>query len=453
MPPKFGTSGLRGLACDLTGALVERYIAAFSVSCDVGEAVFVGHDLRASSPAISQIVVQSLHALGHAVYDCGAVSTPALALAAQSKDAGAVMLTGSHIPADRNGLKFYAKAGEIGKIDEAAIVAALARPPIQLAAGKISRPNDVMERYNARYELAYEGALSGLHIGVFEHSAVGRDDLHGLLQALGATTVSLGRSTTFVPIDTEAIAPEFQAQFRSWAQEHSLDAIISTDADGDRPLLTDAQGRMIPGDILGQITARSLGAEHVVTPVSSNSGVGLSGNFKAVTRTKIGSPYVLAGMAQDAGRTVGYEANGGFILGFQAGPLAPLMTRDAMLPICAVLALARTNGVAAVVADEPKRVTASDRLENVTPDRAAAVLGMLAGDAAGRADFLQGIDACASTVDQTDGVRMTLADDVFLHLRQSGNAPELRIYTEADNDQKVQTLLNAARAAMRRALG
>ena len=60
---------------------------------------------------------------------CGVVPTPALALEAARRGAAAVMVTGSHIPFDRNGLKFYRPGGEeIGKGDEAGILAALAAP-------------------------------------------------------------------------------------------------------------------------------------------------------------------------------------------------------------------------------------------------------------------------------------------------------------------------------------
>ena len=83
-------------------------------------------------------------------------------------------------------------------------------------------------------------------------------------------------------------------------------------------------------DVMGQITAEFLGAETVVTPVSSNSGVMQKG-FGAVVQTRIGSPYVIAGMEAAGGRVAGYEANGGFLLGFDAkgpsGPLSALLTR------------------------------------------------------------------------------------------------------------------------------
>lgn len=69
--------------------------------------------------------------------------------------------------------------------------------------------------------------------------------------------------------------------------------------------------------------------------------------------------YVIAGMESASGRVVGYEANGGFLLGFTArapaGTLLPLMTRDSMLPLIAPLAKAAAKGVslASLVAAEP----------------------------------------------------------------------------------------------------
>tara|TARA_B110000908_G_C10080263_1_gene369255 strand:+ start:225 stop:437 length:213 start_codon:yes stop_codon:yes gene_type:complete len=67
------------------------------------------------------MVMDACRAAGLAVTDCGDLPTPALALAAIGARAAAVMVTGSHVPADRNGLKFYTPDGEITKIDEMAI--------------------------------------------------------------------------------------------------------------------------------------------------------------------------------------------------------------------------------------------------------------------------------------------------------------------------------------------
>lgn len=315
MAPKFGTSGLRGLVVELTDELVASYIRAFVSACETGGQICVGRDLRASSPRIARAVSQAARTEGLTVLDCGVVPTPALALEAQTRGAGAVMVTGSHIPADRNGLKFYTVTGEITKDDEARISAALGRrsdavkPAPMLAAA-------ASEHFADRYRKAYgPAALRGRRVGVFTHSAAGRDLLLCILGDLGAETVELGRSETFIPVDTEAIDPDTRQTLAAWAKAHTLDAIASTDGDSDRPMLTDENGEVIPGDILGQITALALGAEVVVTPISSNSGVTLLPEIAEVILTRIGSPFVIAGMSEAGGRVVGYEANGGFLFG------------------------------------------------------------------------------------------------------------------------------------------
>jgi phosphomannomutase len=64
MPPKFGTSGLRGLVHDLTPDLVRRYTQAYLAACRTGDAVQVGWDLRPSSPDIADAVIGAIQAAG-----------------------------------------------------------------------------------------------------------------------------------------------------------------------------------------------------------------------------------------------------------------------------------------------------------------------------------------------------------------------------------------------------
>ena len=452
MSPKFGTSGLRGLVVDLTDDLVAAHVQAFIRACPVGTGLFVGRDLRPSSPDIAAMVAHAAQAAGLAVTDCGDVPTPALALAAMKAGAAAVMVTGSHIPSDRNGLKFYTPKGEITKDHEVAILQALDGKTPHVAGPAIMQDTTAGARYMARYLDAYGAALTGLHIGVYSHSAVGRDLLQDLFKGLGAKVTELGRADHFIPVDTEAVDPAIREQLRAWAADYGLDAVVSTDGDGDRPLLADATGEVIVGDVLGQITGAALGAEVAVTPVSSNTGA--EARFATVLRTRIGSPYVIAGMESMTGKVVGYEANGGFLLGFASGGLGPLMTRDAVLPLLAPLALATSaGGLAAVVAAEPARFTAADRLQGVATEKSKALVADFETNAAKRAAFLARFGGQEVAVDRTDGLRMTLADGRIVHLRPSGNAPELRLYVEADSMQAAREVLATGLQALTTELG
>lgn len=445
----FGTSGLRGLVSEMTPQTIAAWTNAFLVACPPPGQIFVGRDLRPSSAPIAEQVRSTARAAGLAVIDCGVLPTPALALAAEG--ASAIMVTGSHIPADRNGLKFYTPAGEITKEDEAALQAAHAGSRAPSPGAGTDEQRDALAAYAERYTRAFgPGALAGLRIGIYQHSSVARDLLLEVIAALGAEAVPLARSDTFIPVDTEAVDPGTRSQLATWCASHRLDAIVSTDGDADRPMVTDATGATLAGDVLGVLTARALGAESVVTPVSSNSMVS-AGLFPSVVLTRIGSPFVIAGMtdllaASPAARVVGFEANGGFLLGFAAatgnGHLAPLMTRDSLLPILAPLVAAHRAGetLAEAVAKLPARFTAADRLKGIPTSVSASLLDRLAATPDARTAVFAEAGQIAA-VDTTDGLRLTFATGDIVHLRPSGNAPELRVYTEAGSPEAAQLLL------------
>ncbi|MFW2542753.1 phosphomannomutase [Primorskyibacter sp. 2E107] len=450
MAPKFGTSGLRGLVTELTEDLVTDYTTAFLAACPHGGAVHVGRDLRPSSPQIAEWVLRAIEGAGVQAIDCGVLPTPALALSSLDAGQAAIMVTGSHIPADRNGLKFYVPTGEITKPDEEAITANRGKSLSRGDAPQRQTRNAVTD-YTQRYVIGFGEALRGLRVGVYQHSSVARDVMVDVLRTLGAEAVPLARSNTFIPVDTEALDPDTRAMLAGWCAENGLDAIISTDGDADRPMVADAAGRVIPGDVLGALTARALGAKVLCTPVSSNTMISHMPEFERITLTRIGSPYVIAAMedtlAQDSGaKVVGYEANGGFLLGFEAhgpaGPLAPLLTRDCLLPILAPLAEAAKQGISlAALADAlPPRFTAADRIAGIETDRSKAFIAALSADADTRASFFRDTGSEAR-LDETDGLRVTFASGDIVHLRPSGNAPEFRCYAEAGSAERALELV------------
>lgn len=450
---KFGTSGLRGLATELTGGAARRYTAAFIAHLGTvpGGRVYLGRDLRASSPAIAADCAAAIRAAGLVPVDCGVLPTPALALHAMALGGPAIMVTGSHIPADRNGLKFYAASGEITKADEQGIAAALS-DAVPTGTGTAEDGSvAAADRYRQRYRgLLDAGALRNWRIGVFEHSSVARDMLVSFLTRAGADVVRLGRSDSFVAVDTEAFSdPLFEPRF-DWIEQHKLHAIVSTDGDGDRPLVVDGEGNFVRGDVLGMLAARFLGADRVVTPVTSNSAIEGVGWFGKVERTKVGSPYVISGMESAAagspGAVVGFEANGGLLLGSEVSingrTLSRLPTRDAVLPMLAVLGTAAKLGesLAGLVRTLPVRAALSDRLAHVANERSAALLKGLTEQAGYAKEFFAPVGEVES-VSTIDGPRFALSSGDTVHYRASGNAPELRCYVEGVTPERAKELL------------
>ncbi|MCX9000036.1 phosphomannomutase [Rhizobiaceae bacterium BDR2-2] len=463
---KFGTSGLRGLSVDLEGRPAAVYATAFarhlvrSGQAKTGDPVLVGRDFRDSSPGIASIVIGALSRAGFVPLDCATVPTPALALYGLSLKAASLMVTGSHIPADRNGIKFYRPDGEIDKADEQAIAA------IAADIAEIDEAPGVAEDRSAECAALFrtrnvsvlpENALAGLRIGIYQHSTVARDLMVDILAHYGAETVALGRSETFIPVDTEAVSPETVGLLGQWTREHGLDAIVSADGDGDRPLLSDETGTPLRGDLLGLVTARFLAAEVVATPVTSNSGIEANGRFRVV-RTRVGSPYVIAAMtealADGKSGVMGFEANGGLLLGspftVNGRTLAPLPTRDSILPLLATLyaAAAEKKPLSAVAASFRLPAAAADRLENYPLEKSGALMAYLRASRANLETFLASLGTVAEVSD-IDGLRVSLRDGSTVHFRPSGNAPEMRCYVEAATEEDAHILLEKGLALLR----
>lgn len=457
----FGTSGARGLVTQFTPQVCMAFTQAF-----VGvmkqhssfERVAIAIDNRPSSRAMAQACVSSLRALGlqHVFY--GVVPTPALAYIAMQQRIPAIMVTGSHIPFDRNGLKFYRPDGEITKADELAILAADSEL-VQSEVCDLPAVSDVAATaYITRYlDLFSPTLLAGKRIGIYEHSSAGRDLYAKLFEKLGADVVSLGRSDQFVPIDTEAVSSSDIEMSQRWQSEYQLDAVFSTDGDGDRPLLSDETGTYLRGDILCLLAAQFLKIEALAIPVSCNSAVEICGSFKQVLRTKIGSPYVIeafAALQTQFTRVAGFEANGGFLLGTNIDvsgvKLSALPTRDALLPAIAVLAMAGNSSISQLVAKLPAIFTASDRLQNFESAKTKALIEEGVSFPNLFLEKLGITDYEVVSADVTDGLRLTLSNRDVIHLRQSGNAPELRCYTESLDFENARGLVDMVLSNIRK---
>ena len=477
----FGTSGRRGEIIHLTpleiylNVLAEveylQSLAEADGGVSRGDFFYFACDLRPSSPNLAVAAVQALLDAGMKPVNCGRIPTPALTYFALAAGRGSLMITGSHIPFNRNGYKLNTSKGELLKHHEARInaeVAAVRKRLYEEAAerSKFDREGQfkvvpaempgeedaAAGAYLERYLHFFGGkSLAGRRILVYQHSAVGRDLLVELLRKLGAEVVPAGRSETFVPIDTENIEASQLAAIQALV-DGPYDAVASIDGDSDRPLLLgvgpDRKVRFFGGDLLGMVVAEYLGADAVVVPISCNDAIdrgALAGVVAA--KTRIGSPYVIAGMeaALTAGKKTvcGWEANGGFLLGSDLPGLGALSTRDAFLPLlCALFAagsgtldelfdrLPARFSKAALLKEFP-RATSMQILERLTPETVGLFFDAELGFSA-----LEGID-------RTDGVRMIFSNGDVAHVRPSGNADELRIYAVADSQERAEEIAEA----------
>lgn len=531
----FGTSGLRGLVKDITdleayinvkGAL--RYLLSIS-DIRAGSTVVIAGDLRPSTDRIMRACAQAIVDSGCQVENAGKIPTPALVSRAISTGRAGVMVTGSHIPFDRNGIKINKSVGEVLKQDEPGITAEVERVRVEEynrtattsafdASGMLKRSPDLSPldpaaegAYVRRYLTNFiRGGLSGLCVLVYQHSAVGRDILPQILRELGAEVVTAGRSETFVSIDTENITDEQLDRLEEFAvaaeaSGRPLHAIVSTDGDSDRPLVTAVlpaaevhpgvrRVRFLPGDLLGIVVAEYLRADAAAVPISANDAVErrMAERGAVLEKTKIGSPYVISALdelrrAEKHACIVGWEANGGFLTGsdipLTGGTLVALPTRDSTLPIVANLFAAAEQriGLAALWNRLPVRFGRAGLLDNVPVAVSHAILAHLIPlgdlievefDGTGRV-FDRSRPSTVPTllaepatahwqqrkatlmrfftpalgfndivrINVLDGVRVYFRNGDVAHVRPSGNAPQLRIYANSSSQARANQIV------------
>ena len=534
---QFGTSGRRGEVVHLTqleiylNALAEleylQSLGATEGGIKKGDSFLFAADLRPSSTQfvpeqggrgeIAQAIEAAIADAGMTPINLGLLPTPALTFFALQNKRGSMMVTGSHIPFDRNGYKTNSAKGELLKKDEPLIAskveAVRARLYAQPAAASRfdSRGNlkigshslaaalpDARVMYLRRYtEFFPVNGLKGKRLLVYQHSAVGRDLLLELLQLFGAEVIPAGRSETFVPIDTEAIDDEtlgsLQEMTTAAILKHGrIDAVVSTDGDSDRPLIlgVDADGivKFYGGDLVGMVVADYLRCDAAVVPISCNDAID-RGGLKAVVqpKTRIGSPFVITGMAaaQQGGyrAVVGWEANGGFLTGSEINrdgkTLHALPTRDAFLPILAVLfsAFSQNLAITELFQQLPRRFSRAALLRKFPRPVSVKIIKRFSPTSSAVTDIhfeataLRPLDAAGKLVHEvtpeslwkiksdlenfftpalgfgriarlnyTDGVRLYFTNGDVAHVRPSGNADELRIYAVADSQRRADEI-------------
>jgi len=423
---EFGTSGLRDKVTAMTD--MECYIntRGFIMFLEergdidsLNKDIALGGDLRSSTPRIMSSVSLAIKNSGYRVLSCGRVPTPTLAYYAMDKCIPGIMVTGSHIPDDRNGIKFTKKSGEVLKTDEGDILrnveyARTTEYEKSLQESLFDKNGMFKEEYNLpeavfeteavniyvhRYTDVFKSKpLSHKKIVLYQHSAVGRDIVQKIFEGLGADVVPIERSDKFIAVDTEKVSIDTTSLLQKASREHKPFAIITTDGDSDRPLLADENGSFLPGDKLGALVSMFLNPDFVAIPISANDAVvnSLGKRGIKVIQTKIGSPYIIDAMDHELKRNpnskaAGWECNGGFLLGsdwsIDGSTLKSLPTRDAVLPlICVLLLAAKDNQTvsALVTSSLPNRYTHADVIdekttgcENYTAEMGKTIVKML----------------------------------------------------------------------------
>jgi len=355
----FGTDGIRGRANSgamTPGVAMRAGMAAGRIFTrgDHRHRVVIGKDTRLSGYMLESALVAGFTAVGMDVFQFGQLPTPAVAMLTRSLRADmGVMITASHNQYQDNGIKFFGPDGrKLSDEHEAAIEAlmdnglesGLATSP---KLGRAKRIDDAQARYIEFVKNTFPRRLTleGLRIVVDCANGAAYKVAPAALWELGAEVFAIGVTPDGFNINSNcgSTSPDAMAEK---VREMRANFGIALDGDADRVVMADERGRIIDGDQILALLARSwsksghLKGGGVVGTVMSNAGLEryLKTLELKLARAQVGDRYVIEQM-QKGGYNVGGEQSGHIILSAFSATGDGLIAALQVLAVIAVMAV------------------------------------------------------------------------------------------------------------------
>ena len=286
--------GVAGEAVNLPPDVMTRLGQAFATWVSQTQStspaqitIALGRDSRLSGPTLLNAVSEGIRSVGATVIDVGLASTPAMFMSTlpHTLDCdGAIMLTASHLPFNRNGLKFFTKSGGLGKSDITAIIEWAQSDKISTGEMGQRQENDFISTYaqglvqmiraGVNHPNHFETPLAGLKIIVDAGNGAGGFFASQVLEPLGADTQGSqflepdGKFPNHIPNpeDAEAIASLRQA-----VTTHQADFGLIFDTDVDRAGAVDGEGQDLNRNRLIALIASIILEEHPSSTIVTDS--------------------------------------------------------------------------------------------------------------------------------------------------------------------------------------
>ena len=330
----FGTDGIRGRAnaFPMTPEIAMKAgMAAGKIFTrgDHSHRVVIGKDTRLSGYMIESALVAGFTSVGMEVFQFGPLPTPAVAMLVRSLRADlGVMITASHNKFEDNGIKFFGPDGqklsdetelEIETLMNTGLEAGLAKPR---RLGRAKRIDDAQARYIefAKRTLSRNLRLEGLRIVIDCANGAAYKVAPTALWELGADVIAIGDEPNGLNINDDCGSTSTEAMQRK-VRERRADFGVALDGDADRVVMADENGKIIDGDQILALIAKSwshsgqLKGGGVVGTVMSNAGLDRclqSMNLK-LARAAVGDRYVIEKM-RAGGFNVGGEQSGHIVM-------------------------------------------------------------------------------------------------------------------------------------------
>ncbi len=440
--PSFGTSGIRGSVPDELNSEIAWQIGYSIATVFNQKPILVCHDNRTSSPLLTNAVASGLMAGGSDAHYGGEVITPAVSLYTRHCEVGgAVLITGSHIPAHMSGIEVLGADGAPvfhdieNQIEQ--LNMARAKPIDWLIHGQLRRITDVGAFWVTKVLEQVDVDLirkRQFRIVVDAANGTAIPWLLDVIDQLGCTIIGLNteRDPKF-PGRSPNLRVKLLDQAVQLVKEQKADLGVATDGDADRVFFIDDKGRALMGDVSGTLLAyielSREGGGTIITPINSSNLVeDIVGQFKArVVYSRVGPPAIVAA-AKKHNALFAFEESGKVIY-----PRLNYLS-DSGLGIAHLLEyLAQhTRSLSNIIDEFPQYIQLKRAIECPNELKEAVTLHAL--------DMIKEQFPKARII-TIDGVKAVFADG-WLLLRPSGTEPVFRCFAESRKKKRAQELLN-----------
>ena len=468
---KFGTDGWRGLiADDFTFANVR--IAAQAIAAyvhakeDPSKGISIGYDTRFGSRAFARAAAEAVAATGIAVELADRVTpTPALSYAVRErKQAGGIVITSSHNPAQWNGVKYKGWYGGSGKPSMIAEIETFLGKPVPSAAHpapivEVDFVPDYLKAIEAFVDLELI-ARSGLKFGIDSMYGAGGTILSDIFTRLGVAHFQIrGNPDPLFPgINPEPIEPHIRALGEAVVAQ-GAQAGLCTDGDADRIGATDENGNFVDPHKIFSVLLSWILKRHNDWPGAITRAFNTTKMLDRICKKHgrqliehgIGFKYVCDCMLEQT-ILMGGEESGG--IGYRRhlperdGLLNALMIANVMADekktlgqlvadLQAEYGEHQYGRIDLHIPDEQKRATIARALAVKPGEEAVAGMKLI------RTETLDGVKFY---LDNPEAKTKPNAAETWILFRASGTEPLLRVYTESTSKEAVDKLLAAGRA-------
>ncbi|MEO0733359.1 MAG: phosphoglucosamine mutase [Bacteroidota bacterium] len=454
MPLKKSISGFRGTIGGKAGdnltpedivANVAGY-GAWLLETGATPRVVIGRDGRPSGPVVTALTAATLQCLGIDVIDCDFATTPTVEMAVVQHEAGGgIILSASHNPKEYNALKLLNHKGEfISAKDGARLMELAAEGDITYCGvdelGAITKDDTALEHHIQAvlaHPLVATEAIqaAGFSVVLDAVNSVGAVSIPPLCAALGVNCAVINGKLNGQFAHNPEPLPENLTELITTVKEGNYDLGVAVDPDVDRLALVGLDGQWI-----GEEYTLALVADYVLSctpgPVVSNLSssrvvADIAARYEQEYQASaVGEVNVVEKM-KAIGAVIGGEGNGGII------DPALHYGRDSLIGLALVLSHLATSGK---TVNELRR--GYPHYEMIKDKKAVAKDYDLSGAFTRvRAKFP---DIKANDV---DGLKLDFPDG-WVHLRASNTEPIVRVYAEANTEERARALASAVKAEL-----